>query len=445
MKTKIVLLIMAIAMAPGSFCQLPVISLTFSGIDSASYARLDSIRIINRSWNVDTVLYYPDTVLHLTVKPVGILQKDDNPDGFRIFVNESGSSRDQAVINLFIPEKDEVKLLVTGMSGRQMVNTGRILDRGLHQFRFSAGRAEMYLITAVWKGRAGSVKVLVPFGGHDQTCSLGYQGITDAPPVKSVSAAPVFFYNAGMKLLYIAYSGSLQSAIPDMPTVSKPFVFQFASKIPCPGIPSFTYMGQVYNTIQVFSQCWMKENLNAGTMLSWPALSANNGIIEKYCYNNQTANCNVYGGLYKWEEVMQYASTEGVQGICPQSWHIPTDEDWKVLEGGVDSLYRFGDPMWDYHGYRGFNAGLNLKANVPWNSNYYITTDPFHFSAMPAGVATNAQGFGNIGFFTVWWSSTLNYYWWDPSIRAINGDTGTIAHVEGMLEDGYSLRCLRDY
>ncbi len=51
--------------------------------------------------------------------------------------------------------------------------------------------------------------------------------------------------------------------------------------------------------------------------------------------------------LYQWEEMMQYTTQQGAQGICPPGWHLPTDEEWKVLEGAVDSQYGIGDPEWD--------------------------------------------------------------------------------------------------
>ena len=44
---------------------------------------------------------------------------------------------------------------------------------------------------------------------------------------------------------------------------------------------------------------------------------------------------------------MKYTTKEGAQGICPPGWHIPTDEEWKLLEGEVDSQYEFPDPEWD--------------------------------------------------------------------------------------------------
>lgn len=75
--------------------------------------------------------------------------------------------------------------------------------------------------------------------------------------------------------------------------------------------------GQTYNTVLIGTQCWMAENLNIGTMINGSSDQTDNATIEKYCYNNKTANCDTYGGLYQWTEMMQYVMTEGAQGICP--------------------------------------------------------------------------------------------------------------------------------
>jgi len=76
--------------------------------------------------------------------------------------------------------------------------------------------------------------------------------------------------------------------------------------LPCPGMPTVVYGGQTYNTVQIGTQCWLKENLNIGTKIPGTQNQANNGTIEKYCYNNDEANCAIYGGLYQWNEMMQY-------------------------------------------------------------------------------------------------------------------------------------------
>ena len=87
-----------------------------------------------------------------------------------------------------------------------------------------------------------------------------------------------------------------------------------------------------YSTVQIGTQCWMAENLNIGVMINGNSDPTNNNIIEKYCYGNNENNCNTYGGLYSWDEMMQYSTGESIQGICPPGWHIPSDEEIKVLE-----------------------------------------------------------------------------------------------------------------
>lgn len=100
------------------------------------------------------------------------------------------------------------------------------------------------------------------------------------------------------------------------------------------------YEGHLYPTIEIAvdggTQCWLQENLNVGTMINLAVNQANNGIVEKYCYSNNPANCTARGGLYQWNEAMQYSVVPGAQGICPPGWHIPTDNELYILESSFD-------------------------------------------------------------------------------------------------------------
>jgi len=74
-----------------------------------------------------------------------------------------------------------------------------------------------------------------------------------------------------------------------------------------------------YKIVKIGSQTWMAENLNTGREIVLSSEPQNNGIVEKWCYD-----CKDYGGLYIWNEVVQYHA-EGVtpgltQGICPVGW-----------------------------------------------------------------------------------------------------------------------------
>jgi len=176
--------------------------------------------------------------------------------------------------------------------------------------------------------------------------------------------------------------------------------------VPCPGIPTVTYGGQVYHTVLIGDQCWLKENLNIGTRIPISSAQTDNDVIEKYCYEDDENYCDVYGALYQWNELMQYIETPGSQGLCPEDWHVPTDGDWKVLEGTVDSLYGVGDPEWNKTGYRGFNAGLYLKSKQWWH-NAGNGIDKYGFTVLPAGYSNintgNSYDLGKEGYF---WTST---------------------------------------
>ena len=166
--------------------------------------------------------------------------------------------------------------------------------------------------------------------------------------------------------------------------------------------------GQAYNTVQIGDQCWMAENLNIGYMINGTEEMTDNGVIEKYCYDDNPANCDEYGGFYQWNEMIQYMSATGLQGICPEGWRIPSDDEWKILEGTVDSQYPVGDPIWNNMGWRGFDAGLNLKSTNGWYNNGN-GTDLFGFTSLPAGCRNYNGSFSYINNRTRFWTSTEHF------------------------------------
>lgn len=117
-----------------------------------------------------------------------------------------------------------------------------------------------------------------------------------------------------------------------------------------------------YRVVQIGEQIWMEENLNVGTRIDlYPPYAddedleellfemVHNGIIDKSCYENQDINCSQYGGLYQWHEAMQWwggrtepGPTGPTQGICPDGWHIPTNNDWEILGGTYGGIINAG-------------------------------------------------------------------------------------------------------
>ena len=199
---------------------------------------------------------------------------------------------------------------------------------------------------------------------------------------------------------------------------------------------------QIYNTVQIGDQCWMAENLNIGIMINGSEEMTDNGVIEKYCYDNDPENCETYGGLYQWDEMMEYVTDTAVQGICPAGWHLHTDHEWKVLEGTVDSQYPVGDPIWNQTGYRGFDVGLNLKSTSGWNESGN-GSGLYGYEALPGGFRDYNGGFHFLTYNAYFWSSSeysSSYAWY----RSLYYGYDEVYRYYDYKYYGFSVRCLKD-
>ncbi|MDH3267976.1 MAG: hypothetical protein OEM46_03890 [Ignavibacteria bacterium] len=184
------------------------------------------------------------------------------------------------------------------------------------------------------------------------------------------------------------------------------------------------YDGKIYNTVLIETQCWLKENLDVGTMIPGIQDQGNNSVIEKYCYDNDPANCNTYGGLYQWNEAMQYILTPGSQGICPPGWHIPTITEFQTLANAVG------------------NDGNALKA-VGQGIGGGAGTNTSGFSALLAGYRNDIGFFNDLGVTAVYWSSSevgSNY----ANFLSLNLNGNFILLSDFNKDNGFSVRCLKD-
>ncbi len=200
--------------------------------------------------------------------------------------------------------------------------------------------------------------------------------------------------------------------------------------------------GQSYATIQIGTQCWMAENLNIGTIAYtyFGDNQSDNDTIEKFCFFNDISYCNAYyGGLYQWNEMMQYDTTEGIQGICPTGWHIPTDAEWCVLEQEVDSTITCSST-----GTRGIDGGGKLKypGTAHWQSPNTGATNSSGFTALPAGDWSLEYGFVDLTASTSIWSS--NGYGLGAWSRGLGKSHAQVIRGYASQAYGFSVRCVRD-
>jgi uncharacterized protein (TIGR02145 family) len=440
---KAIYVIFAFALVTNAFGQKPTIDLTFTAVDNAAYVQLDSIKVMNRTQGGETMIYWPDTSLsvdittgdmllyvgYATFSTTGVSEVNDEISLFEVYQNYPNPMGDRSEISMYIPHTGNVHVMITDLQGKVVFRNDRQLDGGHQSFRFCPGDSHFYFLTAYWNGISRSIQMISTGKRDGKSCTLDYIGGNTGKAILKASSEVNDFVVR-------------QSGILDTPEESQNYTFQFATSIPCPGTPTVEYEGQVYTTIQIFSQCWLKKNLNVGTMINGNQNQTNNSIKEKYCYNNEPDSCNKYGGLYQWNEMMQYTTQQGAQGICPPGWHLPTDEEWKVLEGAVDSQYGIGDPEWDlFWEYRGYDAGTNLKATSGWYANGN-GADLYGFSGLLGGYRDTNGSFGNVGFIGLWWTSTEtdNGNAWYRCLNFLDPEVGRYSN----LDIGFSVRCLRD-
>jgi uncharacterized protein (TIGR02145 family) len=212
------------------------------------------------------------------------------------------------------------------------------------------------------------------------------------------------------------------------------------------------YDGNVYNTVGIGNQCWMKSNLRTthfadGTSIS---TSSSGSTTVPYYYNYPTTNISLSdrGYLYNWPAVMHGASSSttnpsGVQGICPNGWHVPSDAEWTQLENSVsgNSLYVCGASSDNIAkalaSASGWESSSSNICNVGNNQSSNNTTG---FSAYPAGI----YGYYNLGIATYFWSSTKNYNSGWCFFRALVNDSASMHRDSSDMRYGLSVRCLRN-
>ena len=191
----------------------------------------------------------------------------------------------------------------------------------------------------------------------------------------------------------------------------------------CPDCPTVLYEGKIYHTVQIGSQCWFKENLNVGVLITGSQEQSNNGVIEKYCYNDDTLNCTIYGGLYQWNEAMQYVRNEGTQGICPPGWHIPTNAELITLYYSVN------------------NDGNALK-EVGQGIDYGAGTNTSGFSALLGGYRDYNGSFSYYGY-TFFYCSTESETYMTRHMQ-LKLDNSLLLLGYGHKGHGLYVRCIKD-
>ena len=225
---------------------------------------------------------------------------------------------------------------------------------------------------------------------------------------------------------------------------------------PCENVPTVTdYDGNTYNTVKIGNQCWMKENLRATHYTNGESIPLGYNLSSTACRyypNNDGNNVSAYGYLYNWQAVMHgtnssTANPSGVQGICPDGWHVPSDSEWTQLTNYVSSQASYVCNNDNTH------IAKSLASSMGWNSssatcavgNNPSSNNATGFSALPAGhIGISNSGVSYFGYnaSVTFWSATggnINAF-----TRHFDYYIANVQKPEYNRNYGLSVRCLRD-
>ncbi len=199
--------------------------------------------------------------------------------------------------------------------------------------------------------------------------------------------------------------------------VNKTFIVVNPALFACGGNLRDVRDNKIYKTVSIGTQCWMAENLNYGTSILTSLTQRDNCVPEKYCYGDTPANCIASGGLYQWDEIMDYYVMPEKQGLCPPGWHLPSENEWTILFNNYIN--------------NGFAASA-LKA-----------TGFSGFNALVPGVEHSNNIFSYSNFASLLWSSDLHgpYKAW---AHGMNTFDPSVSRYPSNRNHSFSVRCIKN-
>ena len=184
-------------------------------------------------------------------------------------------------------------------------------------------------------------------------------------------------------------------------------------------------------TVTIGTQTWTALNLDVATFRNgdpitqaktndeWQAAGDNKRPAWCY-YDNDPKNGAKYGKLYNWYAV------KDARGLAPSGWHIPTDQEWTVLDTFLGGVKLTGYKMKSISGWGLFENGTNISG----------------FTGLPGGYRAYGEyhAVGNIGD---WWSASecFNYGAWSLILCDICSGLG---RANSSKDAGLSVRCVKD-
>ena len=431
-------------------------TLTFIGKDdNGQPVQLDSVRVTNLSRGWTEVLDASDLTLSMTNS--GVNQHETQTVLTQNVPNPFCGVTDFSV---HLKRSEKVNVAVFTLAGEKVAAFSRKLDVGNHTFRIHLSKPQAYLLSVQTGTETSSIKMVnTGNGGFDKIQYVAGKD-SEIGILKSEKGSTDELFVLGDTLSFIGYSTiagefCTSSEVIRQILSSQTIELQFtvAETFVCGTSHVFDYDGNVYNTVQIGAQCWMKENVRAthfadGTPI--PIATTNSTTNAYCCYpNNDASTVPTYGLLYNWPAVMQMDFNSGesdIQGICPDGWHVPCEQEWYTL-----LYYMMGQSDLQCDN-QSDNIGKALASTSGWQScgsnctvgNDLSTNNASGFSAMPAGSYDGYYDNENFGYKAFFWSSSKSLYNNMADIEYLVYDRASLSHWAYGMMYFLSVRCLRN-
>jgi uncharacterized protein (TIGR02145 family) len=215
--------------------------------------------------------------------------------------------------------------------------------------------------------------------------------------------------------------------------------------------------GNTYGTIEIGDQVWMAENLKASRYADGTAIPLLEGEAEwdalsydamAYCwYENQIAYADTCGALYTWAAAMNGIDgsdmvPSGIQGVCPDGWHMPADAEWEKLE----IFLGMSQETAESYDWRGTDEGVQLKETgfSNWEGALKGGSNSSGFTAIPGGFRTASGLYFSLGQYATFWTATADSENMKAWYRSLHFEYYRVYRQYNHMNQGFSVRCVAD-
>ena len=407
--------------------------ISFAGTGAST--SVETVEVHNLTQDTYLTLSGSD-ILHL-VAIVGIDEMTVSDNSLNIYPNPA---KEDCYLEFRTKSSELVSIEIFDISGRSISSLQKEVLKGINRFSISNLKSGIYTVNLKFANYQKSkilisqnnILSVIPKIHYMENKSSVFKSAKD---IQSIDNLVEMQYNDGDRLLLKGISGDYSTIKSIIPTATTTEAFEFSA---CTDIDDNNY-----STVVIGSQVWMAEDLrtthypngdpipNITDNTDWENLD-NTNIDDAYCFQDNNSNSE-YGALYTYASAIadnwERDNNPG-QGVCPDGWHLPDNDEWEILRDFLGGEYSAGGKMKE-------------TTTIHWDEPNAGADNSSGFTALPGGQRTDGGTFMQIGYMAWWWMST------EANSSAafcfcLEADYPDAGITNRMKSRGYSVRCIKD-